>query len=144
MVGRKRHIMVDTLGLLLGVIITAGSVQDRDGAKLLVEKCRPKWPRLQTIFADGGYAGQLVTWVQETYQWLLSIVKRTSTGFTVLPKRWVVERTFAWLTRYRRLARDYEVLPETMEAQTYAVTTHLMVRRFARQQRQLKADLENG
>jgi putative transposase len=123
------------------VLITAGNVQDRDGAKLLLEKARPGCPRLKTIFADGGYAGQLVDWVRDACHWLLSIVKRTSPTFEVLPKRWVVERTFAWLTRYRRLARDYEVLPETMEAQTYAVMTHLMVRRYAKQLKQAKAAL---
>lgn len=123
------------------MVITAGNVQDRDGAKSLLEKAQPSRPRLKTVFADGGYAGQLVDWVREQCDWLLSIVKRTSPGFEVLPKRWVVERTFAWLTRYRRLARDYEVLPETMEAQTYAVMTHLMVRRYAKQLQQAKAAL---
>lgn len=142
-VGRKRHILVDTLGLLMCVLITACNVQDRDGAQTLLEKAQPNCKRLKTIFADGGYAGQLVDWVRDKCSWLLSIIKRTSTGFEVLPKRWVVERTFAWLTRYRRLARDYEVLPETMEAQTYAAMTHLMVRRYAKQLRQAKAALED-
>ena len=129
--------MTDTLGLVIAVCITAGSVQDRDGAKLLLAQVRDQLPRLQTIFADGGYAGQLVAWVQSTCGWLLDIVKKTGTGFQVLPKRWVIERTFGWLSRYRRTARDYEVLPATLEAMTYASMVHLMVRRFAKHQRTL-------
>lgn len=127
----------------MNVVITAANIQDRDGAKALLEKAKPNRHRLKTVFADGGYAGQLVDWARNQCGWLLSIVKRTSTGFKVLPKRWVVERTFAWLTRYRRLARDYEVLPETMEAQTYAAMTHLMVRRYTKQLQQAKAALED-
>lgn len=129
--------MVDTMGWLLAVCVTAASVQDRDGAQLLLGPVRNQFPRLLTIFADGGYAGQLIGWVQETCGWLLLIVKRTSVEFEVLPKRWIVERTFAWLTRYRRTARDYELLPETVEAQTYAAMVHLMTRRFAKQLRAL-------
>lgn len=134
--------MVDTLGLVLRVVITAASVQDRDGAKLLCDAVRGEFSRLRTIFADGGYAGQLVGWVKQACGWVLEIVKRTSPGWEVLPKRWVVERTFAWLTRYRALARDYEVLPETLEAQTYAVMVHLMARRFAKHQRRIQKELE--
>lgn len=129
--------MVDTLGFLLAVCITAASVQDRDGAQLLLARVRDQFPRLRTIFADGGYAGQLIAWVQATCGWLLEIVKKTAPGFEVLPKRWIVERTFAWLTRYRRTARDYELLPETVEAMTYAAMVHLMTRRFTKQQRAL-------
>lgn len=129
--------MVDTMGLLLAVCITPASVQDRDGAKILLENVRAQFPRLKIMFADGGYAGQLVTWVAERCGWLLEIVNKISAGFEVLPKRWIVERTFAWLTRYRRSARDYELLPETVEAQTYAVMVHLMTRRFAKQLRAL-------
>jgi len=129
--------MVDTMGWILAVLITPANVQDRDGAKQLLEQVRDLFPRLKTIFADGGYAGQLVTWVHETCGWVLSIVKRVTTGFEVLPKRWIVERTFAWLTRYRRLARDYEQQPETVEALTYVAMVHLMIRRFAKQQRAL-------
>jgi len=131
--------MVDTMGWILAVLITPANVQDRDGAKLLLEQVCDLFPRLTTIFADGGYTGQLVTWVRETCGWLLSIVKRTAVGFEVLPKRWIVERTFAWLTRYRRLARDYELQPDTVEAMTYAAMVHLMIRRFAKQQRALPA-----
>jgi putative transposase len=131
--------MVDTMGWILTVLITPANVQDRDGAKQLLEQVRDLFPRLKTIFADGGYAGQLVEWVRDACGWLLSIVKRTTPGFEVLPKRWIVERTFAWLTRYRRLARDYEQKPDTVQAMTYAAMVHLMLRRFAKQQRALPA-----
>ena len=143
--------MVDTMGGILAVrlkaavtppfrrLITPANVQDRDGAKLLFEQVRDLFPRLTTIFADGGYTGPLVTWVRQTCGWALSIVKRMAAGFEVLPKRWIVERTFAWLTRYRRLARDYEQKPDTVEAMTYAAMVHLMIRRFAKQQRALSA-----
>lgn len=125
------------MGFVLAVCITPASVQDRDGAKLLLKRVRGRFPRLRTIFADGGYAGQLVEWVSTMCGWLLEIVKKTSNGFEVLPKRWIVERTFAWLTRYRRMARDYELRPDTLEAMTYAAMVHLMIRRFAKQQRAL-------
>lgn len=125
------------MGFVLAVCITPASVQDRDGAKFLLEHVRDRFPRLRTIFADGGYAGQLVEWVHTMCGWLLEIVKKTSGGFEVLPKRWIVERTFAWLTRYRRTARDYELRPDTLEAMTYAAMVHLMTRRFAKQQRAL-------
>ena len=110
MKGRKRHILVDTIGLLLTVVVHAASIQDRDGAKLVLEKARGKFPRLALLWADGGYAGKLIEWVQETCGWLLEIVKRSDDvqGFVVLPRRWVVERTFGWLGRCRRLSKDYE------------------------------------
>ena len=133
--GRKRHILVDTLGLLLIVLVTAASVQDRDGAKLLLQKLSQKLslPRLKLIWADGGYRGKLVDWVQKRFSWLLEIVKRNDdvTRSVVLPRRWVVERTFGWLNNYRRLSKDYEELPETSEAMIYAAMTHIMVRRLA-------------
>ncbi|MEZ4646818.1 MAG: IS5 family transposase [Chloroflexota bacterium] len=133
--GRKRHVVVDTLGLLLVVVVTIASVQDRDGAKLALQRLKEKQtlPRLQLIWADGGYRGKLVQWVKETFSWVLEIVKRTDDvrGFKVLPRRWVVERTFGWLNNYRRLSKDYEVLPETSEAVIYAAMIHIMVRRLA-------------
>jgi len=133
--GRKRHIIVDTMGLLLLVIVTAASVQDRDGAKLLLArlKIRLELPRLQLIWADGGYRGKLIEWVADKCQWLLEIVKRNDDlkGFKVLPKRWIVERTFGWLHHYRRLSKDYEEHPETSEAMIYAVMVHIMARKLA-------------
>jgi len=130
--GRKRHILVDTLGLLLIVVVHAADIQDRDGAKLVLEKAKQLFARLRLIWADGIYAGKLVDWVKETCGWVLEIVKRDPhvKGFRVLPRRWVVERTFGWLNQYRRLSKDYEVLTETSEAMIYAAMVHLMVRRL--------------
>ena len=135
MKGRKRHLLVDTLGLLLTVVVHAANLQDRDGAKLVLERVRSKCPRLQLIWADGGYAGQLVDWVKAICRWTLEIVKRPDDvqGFVVLPRRWVVERTFAWLGKYRRLSKDYEALTDTSEAMIQAAMVHLMIRRLARQ-----------
>jgi len=133
--GRKRHILVDTLGLLLMVVVHAAHIQDRDGAKLVLERVRGRFPRLHLIWADGGYAGQLVEWVKIVCHWVLEIVKRPGDvkGFQVLPRRWVAERTFGWLGRYRRLSKDYEGVPETSEAMVYIAMIHLMVRRLGRQ-----------
>ena len=131
--GRKRHILVDTLGLLLICVVHAANVQDRDGAKLVLEKVGQSFPRLQRIWADGGYAGQLVDWVKGLGKWVLEIVKRSDSakGFEVLPHRWIVERTFGWLGRHRRLSKDYEVYPETSEALIRLAMIRLMVRRLA-------------
>jgi putative transposase len=134
--GRKRHILVDTLGLLMRVVVTAGDVQDRDGAKLLLEEVAGQEElvkRLKLIWADAGYRGALVTWVEEVFGWKLEIIEKQEgqIGFQILPKRWIVERTFGWLVRQRRLARDYERLPETSEALIYIAMIRLMVRRLA-------------
>lgn len=125
---------MDVLGLVLEVVVHPANLQDRDGAKLVLEKAKDKYPRLALVWADGGYAGQLIEWVKITCHWVLTIVKRTDTmqGFVVLPHRWVVERTFAWLGKYRRLSKDYEALPETSEALIYAAMTHLMLHRLAK------------
>ena len=113
MTGRKRHIIVDTIGLLLAVVVHPADIQDRDGAKLVINKLLGRFPRLRLIWADAGYAGQLVDWVMSVSGWALEIVRRPrdSHQFEVLPRRWVVERTFAWLGRCRRLSKDYEELP---------------------------------
>ncbi len=132
--GRKRHIVVDTLGLLLAVYVSVASLPERAGAKVLFEKLKGRFPRLQLLWADGGYAGgDFIAWVKQTYHWLLDIVKRSDTGqgFVVLPKRWKVERTFGWFNRSRRLSKDYERLPELSEAWMYAAMVQLMVRRLA-------------
>ena len=115
--GRKRHIVVDTLGLLLFVVVTAASVQDRDGAKPVLELLGRWCRRVRLVWADGGYAGKLVTWAKTSLNLVLQIVKRSddATGFVVLPRRWVVERTLAWICRHRRCARDYERLPQHHE-----------------------------
>jgi len=101
----------------------------------VLEKARDAFCRLRLIWADGGYAGHLIEWVEQTCHWLLEIVKRSedAKGFEVLPRRWVVERTFAWLGRYRRLSKNYEALTQTSEAIIYVAMVHLMVRRLAKQ-----------
>jgi putative transposase len=131
--GRKRHILVDTMGLLLIVIVHAANIQDRDGAKLVLTQAKDCFGRLRLIWADGGYAGKLIDWVQDTCSWVLEIVKRSDNakGFQVLPRRWVVERTFGWLGRYRRLSKDYEALTETSESMIYAAMVRLMIKRLA-------------
>jgi putative transposase len=128
---------VDTLGLILGVVVHAADIQDRDGAKLVLESLRKRFSRLRLIWADGGYAGKLVEWVRDlrkANRLRLEIVKRTDDvkGFKLLPHRWVVERTFAWLGRNRRLSKDYEVSPETGEAMIKLAMIHLMVRRLTK------------
>lgn len=136
--GRKRHILVDTLGLLLGVYVGPASEQDRDGAKTLLARVLGWYQRLVKIWADGGYAGALVAWVKALRprgQLHLDIVRRSDQiqGFVVLPKRWLVERTFAWLFKQRRLARDYERRLEHSEAWLYIAMSGLMLRRLATQ-----------
>jgi len=134
--GRKRHILVDVLGLLLTVVVTKASVPERDGAKMLLKRALAQhFERLVLIWADGGYTGQdFCNWVLEHCGWLVEIVKRSddAKGFVVLPRRWVVERTFGWLYRFRRLSKDYEVLPETSEAWIYAAMVRIMLQRLAR------------
>jgi putative transposase len=118
--------------LVLAVVVHAASVQDRDGAKRVLAKLRGRFPRLRLLWADGGYAGKLVGWVRKTCGWALEIVKRNDDvrGFQVLPKRWIVERTFAWLGRYRRLSKDYEALPASSEAWITVAMIHLMLHRL--------------
>ena len=141
--GRKRHILVDTMGLVLMVVVHTANIQDRDGARLLLAKAKGFFPRLQRIWADGGYAGKLIGWVQETCGWVLEIIKRNEAvkGFKLLPRRWVVERTFGWLGRFRRLSKDYERLPESSETMVYWAMTRHMVRRLARQECRPRAQL---
>lgn len=131
--GRKRHILVDTLGLVLMVVVTGASVQDRDGAKTLFTKVKHQFSRLQHIWADGAYAGQLIDWVKEQCSWVLEIVSRPpeAKGFEVLPRRWVVERTFGWLNSSRRLSKDYEYLTSHSETMIYMAMIRLMVKRLA-------------
>jgi putative transposase len=133
--GRKRHLLVDTLGLVLAVIVTAASVQDRDGARQLL-RCRGgARKKLRRIWVDGAYRGQLVTWAWQQCRLVLQLVLRSDTqhGFAVLPRRWVIERTFAWLTQHRRLVRDYEELTASSEAMIYIAMTRVMLRRLTAQ-----------
>lgn len=133
MTGRKRHLVVDTLGLLLAVAVHPASIQDRDGAKLVLGKLLGRYPRLGVIWADGGYTGQLLIWALVVGGWVIALVKKPegATSFAVLPKRWIVERTFAWLGRHRRLSKDYEALAETSEAWIQIAMIHLMLKRLA-------------
>jgi transposase len=131
--GRKRHIVVDTMGLLLAVIITTAAVQERDGARRVLDRLRFTMPSVALVWADGGYAGQLVTWARDRLRVLVEIVRKPLgiKTFHVLPRRWVVDRTFAWMSRCRRLAHDYERLPEHSEAMIKWAMIGLMTRRLA-------------
>ena len=108
-------------GVLLAVVVHPANIQDRDGAKLVIDKLIGRFPRMRLVWADAGYAGKLIEWVWALTGWALEIVKRPrdSHHFQVLPRRWVVERTFAWLSRCRRLSKDYEALSDTTEAWCY-------------------------
>jgi putative transposase len=131
--GRKRHIVVDALGLLIAVVVTAANVQDYHGAKPVLESVKDRRPRLEVVWADGIYEKRwLIDWVRTECGWALRIIKRSDKdkGFKLLPKRWVVERTFSWLGRYRRLSKDYERLPGTSEAMIRMAMIHIMVRRL--------------
>jgi putative transposase len=136
-VGRKRHLLVDTLGMILLVCVHAANLQDRDGARLLLEPLRERFGWLRCIWADGGYTGTLVDWVRKLCLrrgTRLEIVQRDKSlkYFAVLPKRWIVERTFAWLGRFRRLNRDYERTTSSSEAHVYIAMIGFMTRRLAR------------
>jgi putative transposase len=131
--GRKRHLVVDVMGLLLMVCVHSAGIQDRDGAKSVLEALMAGFPGVQLIWADGGYAGKLVDWVATHLQRVLSIVKRPrKSGFKVLQWRWIVERTFGWLNRSRRLSKDFEGLCETSEAWVRIAMIQIMVRRLAK------------
>lgn len=132
--GRKRHVAVDSMGLLLVVRVTAANIQDRSGGFPLLEQTYNRFPRIRHVWADAGYTGQLVRWARETLGWTMDIVKGVvgQRGFVVQPRRWVVERSLAWLTRSRRLSRDYEILPQTTEAWFYLANIRLMLRRLER------------
>lgn len=134
--GRKRHIAVDTLGLLLAVTVTAAGIQDRDAARPLLRKLAHTCHRIRLVWADGGYTGKLLEWAATTHDLIVSIVKRSDTtnGFEVLPRRWVVERTLAWITRHRRCARDYERLPQHHNAMICWSQIRIMSQRLTKNQ----------
>jgi transposase len=131
--GRKRHIVVDTIGLLVVVMVTAASVQDRDGARPALEAVRKAFPTISLVWADGGYAGKLVEWAKQTARLVLEIVRKPKgqRTFEVLPRRWVVERTLSWITKCRRLDHDYERLTKTSVAMVKWAMVGLMTRRLA-------------
>lgn len=130
--GRKRHVLVDTLGLLLAVVVTTASTSDPAGARLLFKRLGGSGKKLRKVWVDGTYRGKLVAWVAEHLWFRLQPVLRSDDlkGFVVLPRRWVVERTLAWLTQCRRLGRDYEGLTSSSEAMVYIAMTRLMIRRL--------------
>lgn len=124
---------MDTLGLLIAVVVTSAGMEDYHGAKPVLERVKGRCPRLRVIWTDGIYEKQfLIDWVKTEWGWEWQVTKRSDTakGFQVVPKRWVVERTFGWLGRYRRLSQDYEVLTETSEAMIRMAMIHVMVRRL--------------
>jgi transposase len=131
--GRKRHVVVDTLGLLLVVLVTAAHVQDRDGGRRLLARLRFAMPSVATVFADGGYAGRLVAYASQALRVTVELVRKPADqrGFAVLPRRWVVERTLAWIVRCRRLDHDYERRTDTAEAMTQWAMIGIMTRRLA-------------
>ncbi|RVG95950.1 IS5-like element ISRm4-1 family transposase, partial [Sinorhizobium meliloti] len=133
--GRKRHIIVDTLGLMVGLMVHSADIQDRDGAPDLLKSIKNRWPWLLHVFADGGYAGdKLKKRLQKIGKWTLEIIKRSdkAKGFEILPRRWVVERTFAWLGRCRRLAKDFEKSVASAEAWITIAHIRMLTRRLAR------------
>jgi putative transposase len=132
--GHKRHSLADTLGNMLKVVVTAANISDIAGAKLVITNLADVFSTIEKIWADGGYRGNLIEWVQETLAAVLEIVSREpgQKGFKVQPKRWVIERTFAWLGNYRRLSKDYERLLPTSEAMIYLASINTMLRRIAR------------
>jgi putative transposase len=148
--GRKRHLLVDTLGLVVKALVHPADIQDRAGAPRLLLNVADTLPRLELIWADSAYVGPVQTWVWETLGWRLQIVERPGgrgqwlpadqepplrlRGFQLLPRRWVVERTFAWIGRNRRMSKDYEFLPATSEAWIYLSMIRLMLKRLAHEQ----------
>lgn len=135
--GRKRHLTVDTLGLVLRVLVTAASIGEREGGKQVLKKTKRMGKavcRMHTVWVDGGYEGNpFMSWVMDMCRWVVQVVLRPqhTKGFVLLKKRWVVERTFGWLMLSRRLVRDYELLPATSETLIYLAMIRIMVRRLA-------------
>jgi putative transposase len=148
LVGRKRHILVDTQGFLLSVVVHSASIPDRKGGQRVLQAAGGSYPRLQHIWADQGYTGTLVRWAAQEYGWTVQVVYPTDRqlkryapevladwgyepGFRVILKRWIVERTFSWIGRQRRLSKDYERLASTEEVFMYLVGIRLLLARLA-------------
>lgn len=131
--GRKEHIVVDTLGLPLAVAVHEANLHDSKGAPKVIERLAHKFPRLVKILADGGYQGDLADWMKKKFGWTLEVVLRPDecpSKFQVLPKRWIVERSFAWLENFRRLTIDYEYLPDTAEAMVQLAFSKIILNKF--------------
>lgn len=146
--GRKRHVLVDTMGLLLNVVVHPANLQDREGAKLVLVGLQQRFPRLRHLWTDQGYTGKLLDWIEQELGWSVGVVERSPRrGFIVtpdhqfqrvvlppqfeaLPRRWVVERSLAWIGRNRRMSKDYEALPTSSEAMVYLTMIRLMLRRL--------------
>lgn len=130
--GRKQHIITDSMGLLLAVVVHAANIHDSQSAYGVISLLKGRFLRLKKIFADGGYRGELIEKIMKSFGWVLDIVLRSdsSKNFEVLPKRWVVERTFAWFESYRRLSKDYEFNTDTSEAMIQLSMTKLMLNRL--------------
>lgn len=130
--GRKRHIVVDTMELLLAVVVHAANEHDSKSAPMVIEELRGRFARLVKIIADGGYRGELIENTRKIYGWIVEVVLRsdTTTKFEVLPKRWIVERTFAWFESYRRLSKDFEYQTETSQAMIQLAMIKLMLNRI--------------
>ncbi len=120
------------MGMILAVVVHSADIQDRDGARLVFARLEERFPGLRLVWADGAYAGEFVEWAWTSFGWLVEIVKRSKEqrGFAVLPRRWVVERTFGWLGRYRRLSKDYEGVPASSETVILIAMINLMVHRL--------------
>ena len=132
-VGRKRFVLMDSLGLIWALWVTTADVQDRDGGRWLLSQFRHLLPRLREVIADSGFSERFVEWVRRVCRWQVTTTTTTKAagkGFTLHRRRWVVERTFSWLVGYRRLGKDYEALTETSEAAIRAAMIHLMLRRL--------------
>jgi putative transposase len=128
--GRKRHIAVDTQGNLLAVVVHSAGIQDRAGARAVLMRLFYRFDTITKVFADGGYTGKLIDWAKDMFGYSVEIVKRNEQHlFQVLPKRWIVERTFAWLNWSRRLSKDYELRHTSAEAMIYIAVAHMLLRR---------------
>ena len=149
--GRKRHLLVDTMGLLLQVVVHAANLQDREGVKLLLEPTKGQFERMEKVWVDQAYSGTGKTWIEQQMGWTVEVVERSPRRgwimtedqglvwvtlpkiFERLPRRWVVERTIAWIGRYRRMSKDYEYLMSSSEAMVYLTMLRLMLTRLAKQ-----------
>lgn len=132
--GRKRHIIVDTMGLVIEALVHSAGIQDRDGARYTVSKAKTNGAPFMHMYADGGYQGKFIDWAKTVHNIMVQVIKRSDLkGFVVLPKRWIVERTLAWLSRCRRLTRDYERLEETVRSFIFLAMTRLMLKRIAKE-----------